>query len=111
MKKVKVILIAGTIVALSLLVLTAQAGKGWNTERKCEDPIPQEKQTKLLEKFGEKGIDADQNGTLTCEETKAFFGKRHHGDNRGHRDAQSTDTRHTIHLRGIHCDSDELHAT
>jgi len=39
----------------------------------CMDPIPAEIQTKLLADFGDKGIDANGDGTLTCEEVKAFF--------------------------------------
>ena len=39
----------------------------------CEDPIPDEIQTMLLERFGDDGIDADADGTLTCEEINAFF--------------------------------------
>jgi hypothetical protein len=39
----------------------------------CSDPIPAQMQTRLLEKFGEQGIDANGDGTLTCDEIKSFF--------------------------------------
>jgi hypothetical protein len=61
-----------------LLVTIAQAEKGHRGMRgggppPCMDPIPTEIQTKLLEEFSAKGIDANGDGTLTCEEVKAFF--------------------------------------
>jgi len=39
----------------------------------CTDPIPSAKQARLLKRFGEKGIDANRDGTLTCSEVNAFF--------------------------------------
>lgn len=50
--------------------------------------IPEQRQTKLLEKFGEAGIDADKDGTLTRKEVRAFFQDSDRpmrlGDFRGH---------------------------
>ena len=39
----------------------------------CTDPMPGHLQAKLLKHFGDKGIDANEDGTLTCDEAKAFF--------------------------------------
>jgi hypothetical protein len=39
----------------------------------CRDPMPDDLQAKLLNDFGDKGIDANGDGTLTCDEVKAFF--------------------------------------
>jgi len=39
----------------------------------CTDPIPAQRQAKLLNDFGDKGIDANGDGALTCDEVKAFF--------------------------------------
>jgi hypothetical protein len=38
----------------------------------CQDPIPDEKQARLLDRFGDQGIDANGDGALTCEEVRAF---------------------------------------
>ncbi|MHC4442001.1 MAG: EF-hand domain-containing protein [Planctomycetota bacterium] len=81
--------VVAVTIAFALLASMAIAGKSYHKRhRQCEDPIPEDKQAKLLEHFGEKGIDADKNGTLTCEEVKAFMkenrpkGSRHHGHHR-----------------------------
>jgi hypothetical protein len=42
----------------------------------CTDPIPSEKQARMLKRFGDKGIDANKDGTLTCDEMKAFYDAR-----------------------------------
>ena len=39
----------------------------------CRDPMADDLQAKLLNDFGDKGIDANGDGTLTCDEVKAFF--------------------------------------
>jgi len=41
--------------------------------RMCTDPISSARQARLLEKFGGKGIDANNDGALTCDEVRAFF--------------------------------------
>jgi len=48
-------------------VSTAAAGD------QADKPIPEKKQTKLLEQFGDDGIDADGDGVLTRGEVTAFF--------------------------------------
>jgi len=62
----------------------------------CADPIPADMQARLLKDFGEKGIDANKDGTLTCDEIKAFFdanpppppcGGPRHGKDKGPRGA------------------------
>ena len=55
---------------------------GPGCDRQCTDPIPDERQAMLLERFGDQGIDANGDGVLTCDEVKAFFAARdpgHHG--------------------------------
>ncbi len=53
-------------------------------------PIPDEKQAKLLETFGDEGIDANEDGVLTREEVREFFGmadaarRGHDGPGREH---------------------------
>jgi Ca2+-binding EF-hand superfamily protein len=48
-------------------------------------PVPEAKQTRLLERFGEEGIDANGDGTLTCDEVHAFFAEKYpDGVGRGH---------------------------
>lgn len=65
------------LILSAMLVSTAQAQEEGDT------PIPEGKQTKLLEKFGDQGIDANDDGTLTQDEVHAFFaeksGKGAHG--------------------------------
>lgn len=39
-------------------------------------PLPEQRQQRLLERFEDKGIDADEDGTLTREEVRAFFADR-----------------------------------
>lgn len=47
------------------------------------EPIPAARHAKLLERFGDQGIDADSDGVLTHEEIKAFFAAKHgHGEAR-----------------------------
>jgi len=83
MKQLKSLIIAVAAITLLASVVTVLAKRGHRGPRpECVDPISQEKQTRLLEKFGEKGIDADKNGTLTCEEVKAFMQKNHPKDSR-----------------------------
>ncbi len=52
-------------------------------ERDPNEPIPEQRQDRLLERFGEKGIDADEDGTLTREEVRAFFADRPRDGRRG----------------------------
>ena len=60
--------LAAATLALSIgFVSTALAEDG------ADRPIPEARQTKLLEKFGDEGIDADADGVLTREEVRAFF--------------------------------------
>ena len=66
------------VAAVALAVAIAQAERAREGKRQggpppCTDPMPADMQAKLLEDFGEKGIDANADGTLTCEEVKAFF--------------------------------------
>ena len=50
-----------------------------------DKPVPEAKQTRLLERFGDEGIDANGDGTLTCDEVHAFFAdKDPDGIGRGH---------------------------
>jgi len=68
---------AAMLVAGVWLVTSAYAEKGQRGMRHgpppCTDPVPAERQEKLLAEFGAKDIDADKDGTLTCAEIKAFF--------------------------------------
>ncbi len=58
---------AGLFCASLLCVSTAAA------DDRADKPIPEKKQTKLLEQFGDDGIDADGDGVLTREEVTTFF--------------------------------------
>lgn len=53
-------------------------------------PIPEDKQEELLKEHGDEGIDANDDGTLTRDEVRAFFAeKRKHGKRgRGGRDGR-----------------------
>ena len=51
----------------AMLVTTAQA------QEKADSPLPEAKQAWLLEKFGDQGIDANEDGTLARDEVQAFF--------------------------------------
>jgi hypothetical protein len=77
MRRALVMGFVGVLAAVALTVAIAQAqkgpGGGPGGPPPCTDPIPAEIQAKLLADFGEKGIDADKGGTLTCAEVKAFF--------------------------------------
>ena len=74
---------AAATLALSIVfVSTALA------EDEADRPIPEARQTRLLEKFGDEGIDANANGVLTREEVRAFFAdqypERMRGNHRKH---------------------------
>ena len=58
---------AGLFCASLLCVSTAAA------DDRADKPIPEKKQTKLLEQFGDDGIDADGDGVLTRGEVTTFF--------------------------------------
>ncbi|HVP09575.1 MAG TPA: hypothetical protein VMV94_00110 [Phycisphaerae bacterium] len=74
MKRVMVVSMVVVPVVMALVAGVALADKGQHGGPPgCTDPIPAERQAKLLEKFGDKGIDANKDGTLTCDEVKAFF--------------------------------------
>src|SRR3989304_7860838 len=78
MKRTILIGTGAVLAAGVLLVAIAQAEKGHRNVRgggppPCADPIPAEMQAKLLKDFGGKGIDANSDGALTCDEVKTFF--------------------------------------
>jgi len=81
MKRVKYLVAGGILGAFALVASVTIAGMGPGHGRPghgghrppCEDPIPDGIQARLLDRFGEEGIDADGNGVLTCEEVHAFF--------------------------------------
>ncbi len=50
-----------------------------------DTPIPEARQARLLEKFGDEGIDSDGDRTLTREEVRAFFDRVRPGDRVGRR--------------------------
>ncbi len=58
---------AGLFCASSMCVSTAAASDP------ADKPIHEKKQTKLLEQFGDDGIDADGDGVLTRDEVSKFF--------------------------------------
>lgn len=58
--------------AAATLIFGAAAQAGG----KADGTIPAEKQARLLEQFGDQGIDADGDGTLTRDEVRAFFADR-----------------------------------
>jgi hypothetical protein len=73
-KRVYSVAFVAGAVGLAFLANTVLAERGPHGQRgRCADPIPQDRQTKLLEQFGDKGIDANKDGSLTCDEVKAFF--------------------------------------
>jgi Ca2+-binding EF-hand superfamily protein len=70
----------------SLVVLTFALSAGFVSVALADGedtrPIPETTQAKMLERFGDEGIDADGDGVLTRDEVKAFF-----ADKRGERKA------------------------
>ena len=58
---------AGLLAAFLMCVSTAAAAD------QADKPIHEKKQTKLLEQFGDDGIDADGDGVLTRDEVSQFF--------------------------------------
>jgi hypothetical protein len=77
MGKGKLMVLAGAIVASLVLVGTVWADEG------TDQPIPDQRQTRLLEKFGAEGIDANGDGTLTYDEVHAFLADKHPAGWRG----------------------------
>lgn len=77
MKRARLIGMTVMLGAAVAAIAVAQTRRGPGPHRggppPCADPMPDGIQTKLLEEFGDAGIDADASGTLTCEEVKAFF--------------------------------------
>ena len=74
MKRTLVVVMVAIPVVVALLAGVALADQGHRGgPGPCTDPIPADKQAKLLEKFGDQGIDANKDGILTCDEVKAFF--------------------------------------
>jgi hypothetical protein len=64
-------MLAALVFGLAIVGATvALAGDG------ADKPIPEARQTKLLEKYGEDGIDANEDGVLTRDEVRAFFAER-----------------------------------
>ncbi len=66
-------MLVATTAALSVVFVGVVYAAGEPTE-----PISAAKQTKLLDKFGDQGIDADGDGVLTHEEVKTFFAEKLH---------------------------------
>ncbi len=62
------------------MILAALAVSAWGAGTVLADdesqPIPQARQDRLLEKFGDQGIDANSDGQLTAEEVEKFFADR-----------------------------------
>ncbi|MGD2110355.1 MAG: hypothetical protein PVI86_13320 [Phycisphaerae bacterium] len=59
------------------LVLLAGVGVARAGEVQPLPPLAEEHQALLMERFGDDGIDADGDGTVTHEEARAFFMERH----------------------------------
>jgi len=70
--RTKVLMPAAMLSLVSLA--TARAGHGQELP-----PLDTEHQARLLERFGDEGIDADGDGVLTHEEARAFFQERFGG--------------------------------
>lgn len=61
-------LMTGSTIVTSLMFASAAFA-----EDEPASPIPEAKQARLLERFGDEGIDADGDGVLTREEVHTFF--------------------------------------
>ena len=73
-RTLRVIIGASPLIVGLLAAVVLAGGKGHSGgPPTCTDPVPSERQAKLLERFGDKGIDANKDGTLTCDEIKTFF--------------------------------------
>ncbi len=59
------------------LALVVTCASGALAADETDRPIVCDRQTRLLERFGDQGIDADGDGTLTRDEVHAFFADRH----------------------------------
>ncbi|MHC4091269.1 MAG: EF-hand domain-containing protein [Planctomycetota bacterium] len=75
-KQMSMMVAAAVAMSVAFVGVTFAAGEP-------TEPIPTAKQTKLLDKFGDEGIDADGDGVLTHEEVKAFFAEKYHPDDAG----------------------------
>ena len=75
MRPMTLVTAAALAAAFLAAVASAEGGhrRGHIGPPQCVDPIPAERQANLLKNFGDKGIDADRDGALTCDEVKAFF--------------------------------------
>lgn len=70
MKKHLSMLAAATIAWFMISAGVALAGD------EPDRPIPKDKQAELLKEHGDEGIDADDDGTLTRDEVRAFFAEQ-----------------------------------
>ncbi|MCP4593510.1 MAG: hypothetical protein GY842_22460 [bacterium] len=69
------------VLAVSVMV----TGTVWADEEQANAPLDQERQSRLLERFGDKGIDADGDGALTRDEVRTFFAEMRGERRRDHR--------------------------
>ena len=77
MGKWKATVLVSAIAASLVIVGTTWAGED------TDQQIPEKKLARLLEKFGEEGIDANGDGALTHDEVQAFFAAKHPEGMRG----------------------------
>ena len=61
-------LLSGFSIVTSLMLASAAFAEG-----PPNGAVPEAKQARLLERFGDEGIDADRDGTLTRDEVETFF--------------------------------------
>ncbi|MFQ5591468.1 MAG: hypothetical protein ACE5HE_09925 [Phycisphaerae bacterium] len=78
------------LMGISLLSLVATSYASIAGARACDPvtdtPLPEARQARLLERFGDEGIDADEDGALTIREVRTFFeAKRADRPRIGHR--------------------------
>ncbi len=69
-KNVAMLLLAGVVMA-------AFVGAAYAGDEGTGQTIPPERQAKLMAKFGDRGIDANEDGVLTRDEVHAFFAEMH----------------------------------
>ena len=84
-------ILAGATMAFSLMSAGAAIA-----DDKPSKPIPEDRQAELLREYGDEGIDANGDGTLTRDEVRAFFAERrkqarHDRIGRGDRDRRGPD--------------------
>ncbi len=75
-------ILVGVVISAAALTV-AFAGLVRADDKQPTGPTLDERQDWMLERFGDEGIDADEDGTVTQEEMRTFFARKHGEGTRG----------------------------